>query len=239
MTVRAHLNNFTTTLTEDITTVEVDIDVDDATGISALFTNGVDIVPITITDGTDIEIVHCTSVASNTITVLRGQEGTTGTAFLIGDTVTNRATAESVDQNKPHFMASAPSDVLTTGSANKVDFAVADVDPFGWFNTGSNRWQPTEPGMYYLEAHIQAEDMDPDSNVYIQVWNRTVSQYEVIYTVPDDAGAPPSPTETSMKVSFLLQLDGGSDYATIRVYHDGTGDKTYSVGCRFIGWKIN
>lgn len=39
------------------------------------------------------EIMWCTSRSGDTLTVIRAQEGTTGTAYLAGDTVSNRVTA--------------------------------------------------------------------------------------------------------------------------------------------------
>jgi hypothetical protein len=171
MTVRAHLDNFTTTLAEDITTVETEIDVDDATGVLALFANGVDIVPMTIDDGEgNLEIVHVTSVSSNTLTVIRGREGTSGTEFSTGDTIECRATSASIDQNKPHFKITGATDTFTfdVDSANAVNFDSEDIDNFGWFNfVSTTRWEPTESGTYLLVGTIAVEDPPPGATAKI------------------------------------------------------------------------
>lgn len=91
---RGYVNNFSTTLNGSITNSATSIVVTDATGISTALGLS-DFVMLTIDDATNVEIVKVTAVASNTLTVVRGQEGTSGTAFASGVDIECRATANS------------------------------------------------------------------------------------------------------------------------------------------------
>lgn len=50
----------------------------------------------TITDGTNREVVKVTAVSGNTLTVTRGQDGTSGTAFASGSTIEIRPTNQGL-----------------------------------------------------------------------------------------------------------------------------------------------
>lgn len=93
---RIHANNFSTTLNGSITNVATSIVLTSVANFPAIGA-GVEC-HVTITDGTNIEIVKATSRSSFTLTVTRGAEGTTGTAFASGSTVEIRPTADSVDR---------------------------------------------------------------------------------------------------------------------------------------------
>lgn len=93
---RGYINNFSTTLNGSITNVATSILVHSAAGISAALSLA-DYVLLTIDDGTNVEIVQVTGVSTNTLTVVRGQEGTSGTAFADGKTVELRLTKGSFD----------------------------------------------------------------------------------------------------------------------------------------------
>lgn len=85
-------NNAKTTLAADITNVATTITV--ATGEGALFSSPAagQFELITLESTTAVEIVKMTSRTTDTLTVVRGQEGTTGTAFTTGDKVEGRIT---------------------------------------------------------------------------------------------------------------------------------------------------
>lgn len=93
--VRNLINNFSTTLNGSLTNSATTVVVTSASGISGGLT-GLVFIPLTIDDGTNREIVYCTAVSSNTLTITRGQEGTSGTAFSSGATIECRATASSI-----------------------------------------------------------------------------------------------------------------------------------------------
>ena len=90
-------NNAKTTLSAGITNVATSIPV--AAGYGALFPapSGSDFFYATLTDvSNNIEIVKVTSRSTDTMTAVRGQEGTTARAYLTGDKFQLRITAASL-----------------------------------------------------------------------------------------------------------------------------------------------
>lgn len=130
MTIRGFMNNFSTKLTNDITNSATTFDLDSVTGISTELAL-CDFIPMTLDDGTNVEIIHVTGVSGSTVTVTRGQEGTSGTAFLATTVVECRATAKGISQSprwepiKVTTVSGTPSTVkfegLTTGHY-RIDF---------------------------------------------------------------------------------------------------------------------
>jgi hypothetical protein len=87
-------NNASTTLASGITNVQTSVTL--ATGTGALFPalSGANFFYATIVNGSNqIEIVKVTARSSDTLTVVRGQEGTTARAYSTGDKVECRVTA--------------------------------------------------------------------------------------------------------------------------------------------------
>lgn len=98
-----HIRNFEQTLTNNITNVATSFDISDA---SLLPSSPTGTIPLTIDDGTNLEIVYYVSKSTNTITVTRGEEGTSGTAFNSGTPIECRFLDTSVD-NKADGAASS------------------------------------------------------------------------------------------------------------------------------------
>ena len=97
MATSLYTNNAKTTLSAGITNVATSIPV--AAGYGALFPapSAGDFFYATLTDvSNNIEIVKVTSRATDTMTVVRGQEGTTARAYLTGDKFQLRITAASL-----------------------------------------------------------------------------------------------------------------------------------------------
>jgi hypothetical protein len=94
-------NNATTTLSAPVGLTDLTIQL--ATGSGTLFTpgpTGSDYFCVTLSTastGLSNEIVHCTNVSGDVLTVVRGQEGTVAQTWLIGDTVENRVTAAALE----------------------------------------------------------------------------------------------------------------------------------------------
>lgn len=93
---RGYLNNFSTTLAENISDSDTTFDITDDTGLDTILVTA-DYVALTIDDGTNVEIVHVTANSSGTITVDRAMEDTTAVGFLTGDPIELRATAASFE----------------------------------------------------------------------------------------------------------------------------------------------
>ena len=91
---RLYTNNYVDLLNGAITNVATSINVIDASGLPSVGSG--DTCLLTIDDGTNVEIVEVTSVTGNTLTVVRGREGTSGTAFATSTAIELRATATSL-----------------------------------------------------------------------------------------------------------------------------------------------
>lgn len=87
-------NNFSTTLDGAITNVATSMTLTSVTDFPAVGSG--DTCQVTISDGTNTEIVTATAIAGSVITITRGQEGTSGTAFADDDTVEIRMTVLSL-----------------------------------------------------------------------------------------------------------------------------------------------
>lgn len=90
---RLYVNNLSTTLNGAITDSATSMVLTDVSNFPAVGSG--DTAQITITNGVDTEIVTATAITGSTVTITRGQEGTTGTAFADLDTVELRETALS------------------------------------------------------------------------------------------------------------------------------------------------
>lgn len=110
---RLHVNNFVTTLDGDISSGTTSIVITNATGFPAV---GAGVTAnVTIANGSTIEIVTCTAISGTTLTVTRGAESTTPSAFVSGSIVSIRPTADSVDRK-------------ADGAASSTDNAIARFD---------------------------------------------------------------------------------------------------------------
>lgn len=94
--VRKYANNYSSTLNGAITNVATSLTVSSATGLPSIGAG--ETYRLTIDDGTNVEVVEVTDDASSpTLTVTRGVDGTSGTAFADGDAIELRATAASFE----------------------------------------------------------------------------------------------------------------------------------------------
>ncbi len=113
---RIHSNNYETTLNGGLSNVATTMTLTSVTGFP-IIGSGVTC-NITIEDGATREIVQATSRSSFVVTIVRGQEGTSGTAFSSGATASIRATADSLDRKadlaSPTFTGTV---VLPSGQA--------------------------------------------------------------------------------------------------------------------------
>ena len=100
MTIQLFANNAKTTLAASITSTQTSITV--ATGTGSLFPSPTSgqvfrVTLVSASSSTVFEICTCTSRSGDTLTVVRGQEGTSGTPFNSGDIVGNYDTAGVMD----------------------------------------------------------------------------------------------------------------------------------------------
>ena len=91
-------NNVSTTLSAAINATQTTISVADASGLPTLSSG--DYIYLTIdtdTNSPTIEVVKVTAISSNTLTVVRGQDGTTASSFSNGTKIELRVTAAALD----------------------------------------------------------------------------------------------------------------------------------------------
>lgn len=90
-------NNAQTTLTTALTSAATSVVVSDGSIFSSPSGGAYEL--LTITDGTNIEIVKMTARSGNTLTVVREQESTTApTSFAVGSSVSAYLTAGTLDR---------------------------------------------------------------------------------------------------------------------------------------------
>lgn len=200
-------NNATSTLAADITNSATSLTV--ASGHGARFPSptGDDYFLVTLekTDGTR-EIVKVTARSTDTFTIVRAQEGTTGTAFTAGDVVELRVTAETLARamNGGTSIARSRSANLLTNSGFEAGSltgwdAVAGYDQGGVFTTsdrgtdasgtprtGTYLWCPSSSARSAIQqtvdvsayaTQIDAHRVDVEGSIWIMV----------DHTVPDTA----------------------------------------------------
>ena len=94
--IQLYSNNAETTLNGAITNVATSITVADGTVFNAPTSSEYELA--TLDDNVNIEIVRIDDVTGNVLTVVRGQEGTTGTAFADGADIYGRLTKGTLEQ---------------------------------------------------------------------------------------------------------------------------------------------
>lgn len=98
-----------------------------ASGKGALFPNpsSPDFFLVTLDDGTNVEICKCTARSTDTLTVVRGQEGTTAQSSFAGGTkVESRATKETLDRLLGLRVQAVSSSSTVTPNADTDDMVV-------------------------------------------------------------------------------------------------------------------
>jgi len=114
---RIHANNFDTTLNGAITNSATSMTLTSVTGFPAVGSGTT--CNVTIEDGANTEIVQCTAISGSVITIVRGQEGTSGVAFGDGSTVSLRATRDSID-SKQDALGGASLTAVTVATDDEV-----------------------------------------------------------------------------------------------------------------------
>ena len=90
-------NNAASTLASAISNSDTSITVQSADAAEFPSPTGSQYFMVTITDGTNIEILKCTARSGSVLTCTRAQEGTSASAFSAGASIENRLTKESLE----------------------------------------------------------------------------------------------------------------------------------------------
>ncbi len=185
---RGYLNNFSTTLTNNITNSATTFDIVSATGISTLLGTS-DYILMTIDDGTNVEIVKVTGISTLTLTVVRGQNGTSGTAFNAGSDIEIRLTESTFDSGFDIFdqvtLAGSETEILfedLTPGVYEIDILHLSVDNSGSppmlllrVGTGGTPTYQTTTYKYsvlnFADNSGTITNVVPGSTTYITLWD--------------------------------------------------------------------
>ena len=126
---RLYIDNFEVTLTAAISSAgATSIVLPTGTGaqLAALTLSAADFLALTITSGTNVEVVYATARSTDTLTVTRAQEGTTGLTFPIGAIVGCYVTAAALTRlERPRKLTTA---TITPVQYALADFTITDAD---------------------------------------------------------------------------------------------------------------
>ena len=154
-------NNAKTTLSAGITASATSITVSDGSVFPSL--SGGDVFFLTLDDGTNNEIVKCTAISTNTLTVVRAQESTTARTFSSGDAAELRITAGILGLFSQTGAAitdeiEAYLDANGTTFPDNIKAQFGAGNDFGIKHDGSHTYLQNSTGHVYFQQ--LADDMD-------------------------------------------------------------------------------
>lgn len=126
---RQFIDNFEVTLTAAITgTGDVSIVLPAGTGaqLAGLTLSPTDVLALTITNGTTVEIVHATARSTDTLTVVRAREGTTAATFPIGSVLGCYPTAAGMRELQ--ITAKRGTVAIPANTDSQHEFTITDAD---------------------------------------------------------------------------------------------------------------
>jgi len=214
---RLYSNNYSTALNGAITDTDLTITVDSVVDLPAI--GGGDTCKLTITDGTNIEIVNCTAVAGSVITITRAEEGTTAVAFADGSLVELRATAESYPSStggaSPAFSARGDTQSVPTGISTKIDMINEDFDT-GDYDHVTSTFTPLEAGNYLITSNVTLTSVPADTVLRIMIYKNGAlyrNKQKMSGSASENCG---------LDITEIMELNGTTDYVQIFVLQ-GTG----------------
>lgn len=219
---RLYTNNYSSTLNGAITSSATSIVVTSASGLPTL--SGGDTCSLTMTDGTNIEIVQVTAISTNTLTVVRAQESTTGFAFADGDVIQLNATAASFTSTT----TTTPAFAAYHAAFQNVDSATPTLISYGTeeFDTtsdySSNRFTPSTAGKYQVNATIGFGSLGDGKFLKIYIY-KNGGAYRAISTKAYVTG------EHFVQIADIVELNGSTDYVEIYAEHDQGSALTVST----------
>lgn len=214
--LRGYVNNFSTTLAENVASSDTTFDLTSASGISAEIVATGGYVALTITDGTNIEIVHVTSVSTNTITCVRGREGTTAAAFVTGDKVECRVTRDSFIKKPFGFSAIEANQNVNSATLTKINL----ISGSGGFDIGgsldftNDRLAPVVAGYYWIDLIISLTAMTAGKKFELHMKDQNAGFPYQAWT--DGAGN----SMTTHRHSVIHFFNGSTDWLEFYVRHD-------------------
>ena len=208
-------NNAKTTLSAGITSSATSITVSDGSVFPSL--SGGDVFFLTLDDGTNNEIVKCTAISTNTLTVVRAQESTTARAFSSGDAAELRITAGILGLFS-QTDASITDEIEAYLDANGTTFP---DDVKAQFGTGNDFGIKHDGSHTYLQnstGHVYFQQLADDMDIVFQSDNGSGGVQPYFFL---DGSAEQVVFEKSARFTDNDQaiLGTGSD---LRLFHNGT-----------------
>jgi hypothetical protein len=142
-------NNAATVLSASITDVATSFDVDDVSEFPAV--GGADYMYLTLANVTTIEVVKVTAVSGTTLTVTRAQDGTSASAFNLGDACELRVTAGVLIDALAELQ---PLDAVLT--ATTASFLTADKSKLDGIESGATADQTDAEIAAAVEAAVNS-----------------------------------------------------------------------------------
>ena len=118
------INNFKVTTVTDVLAAGTSIVLSSGAGASIPVDGSGDYVLLTLTDGTNVEIVKATNVVGDTVTIARAQDSTTASDFLLGTIVYASIPAEIMTD----LVADVIANTTATGTATSDIAAIVTVN---------------------------------------------------------------------------------------------------------------
>jgi hypothetical protein len=114
--------------------------------------------------------------------------------------------------------ASADQTGIATSTITKVTMATEVIDSNSDYTGGV--WTPTEAGRYLVKGNVAVEGLSDDDNVGIFIYQNSTAMART-FTVCGTEGS------ITPEVVAILDMDGTSDTADIRAWHDHGSDANF------------
>lgn len=161
--------------------------------------------------------------------------GVDTSAFLTSDSTLNPANLDNTGtipsdllddvgggDNTPYFYVSIPvGQSISTGSDTVINFSEELVDSGGVYNPASKSFTPTTAGYYYIYAQAT---MDTESNF---------NQFRIKINKngsPVAIGGHDNDSRNSVSTSFLVYLNGSTDYVNATAMQNSGGNASLGSG---------
>ncbi len=203
-------NNAATTLASGCTNVATSLSVVDASEFPSV--GGADYCYLTLASasGADIEIIKCTAISGTTLTVVRGQDSTSGTAFITGDRVelrvVNIGLTDALAERQPlDSVLTNTTASFTTADETKLDGieALATVDQ--------------------TDAEIRtAVEAATDSNVFTDADHTKLNAIEALADVTDVTNVTAAGALMDSEIANLADVKAFAFGSTVQAYDADT-----------------
>lgn len=208
---------------------------------------------ISATNSDVFEIVHCTARSTDSLTIVRGQEGTTAQAWNVGDIVVNQNTAGTMDAciQAPTLQQQPGNYAQDTGSVNALSIALSPAPtsmaslegiPIRVMvlntNTGASTLEVNGLGaqpIKGLEGYDTAAGTLLQNAIYTFLWSPAASQF--FFYAPLQQRVQTFTTDTGTANAYAITLNPGplnisgliGASISVQILNTNTGASTLEV----------